>query len=683
MIDKLKHYSLNAPSSVYDEEALTALELAGRTAAKVNEVVDFTNESIADIPNVVAKDVNDHIKKGTFDEQIDKHTEGLTRNLEKVGKEVDELDGRVSNLLGSVTEGSTTLDAEVIDLRRGADKQTYTSAGDATRKQFEKKVDKTEYYSMSLELGGLSIKTSGWDYSEPYYANCRVRTKEGMELALKAGDVIGMTSYEDARMYIGWRDSKGKYYYEEWMSEDFEVKHEGEYVVLLAHLAENEGSAVNDTVDTLGKLFFIKKLSGVASMAESANTNIANSINIDFGFRLGGMNTTQGVYNVLNRYVTPDIMNLDIDIVLKASDDHRVAVHAYTNANGDGVEDLGWVTDKGDYIVKAGTYFRLMVMAKDYETEAELAINPSEQYDHYLYKAIRIEPAIGGKINLMESVKTLMRLESVKRKNVQAKTPTTPIKLRSIQHRGANREAPENTISAFKVSKKNGYDFVECDVRWTSDGVPVLLHDDSVDRTSNGSGRICELTLAQAKTLDFSNGNTYFAGEKIPTFEEFIWLCRNLELHPYIEIEPDGDHRIITEEQARVLLDIVARHGMKSHVTWISFTLESLEQIVKADPSARVGYLLMATSTQCAKCVMDALTLKTGLNESFLNVDYNHPSLVDITSVCEGSNIPLEVWSVNDEEALLALPPYITGVTTDELQADEVIFNNIMKGMIE
>lgn len=103
-MDKIKHYSLTAPASIYDEEALTALELAGRTAAKVNEAVDAFNELEASVPVQIAEDVKKHIEAGDFDEQISEH--------------LGDLNGRVDNLLGSVPVGGTSMDAEIVDARR-------------------------------------------------------------------------------------------------------------------------------------------------------------------------------------------------------------------------------------------------------------------------------------------------------------------------------------------------------------------------------------------------------------------------------------------------------------------------------------------------------------------------------------------------------------------------------------
>lgn len=121
-INPLNHYSLeNRGPTVYDEEALTALQLSARTAGKMNEVVQAFNDLEKSVPGIVADDVQTHIDGGAFDKQIDK-------NMGNLGKKVD-------NLLGSVKEGSTTMDAEVIDARMDDNGKVHTNVGASIREQ--------------------------------------------------------------------------------------------------------------------------------------------------------------------------------------------------------------------------------------------------------------------------------------------------------------------------------------------------------------------------------------------------------------------------------------------------------------------------------------------------------------------------------------------------------------------
>ncbi len=86
-----------------------------------------------------------------------------------------------------------------------------------------------------------------------------------------------------------------------------------------------------------------------------------------------------------------------------------------------------------------------------------------------------------------------------------------------IAHRGVHTHEPENTLTSLRASIKAGVDFVECDLRTTKDGHIVILHDSTVDRTTDGKGKLAELTLAEVKALTIKNST-----ERIPTFEELL-----------------------------------------------------------------------------------------------------------------------------------------------------------------
>lgn len=134
-IKKINHYAITAAPSVYDEEAMSALELAARTAGKVNEVIDeveafeesttkTVDDGLATIPDEVEKEFKKQTADGTFEEVIDEH--------------IGRLQDRVTNLESSYVEGSTTADAELFDVRVGGDGQTHATAGDSVRAQYAK-----------------------------------------------------------------------------------------------------------------------------------------------------------------------------------------------------------------------------------------------------------------------------------------------------------------------------------------------------------------------------------------------------------------------------------------------------------------------------------------------------------------------------------------------------------------
>lgn len=253
------------------------------------------------------------------------------------------------------------------------------------------------------------------------------------------------------------------------------------------------------------------------------------------------------------------------------------------------------------------------------------------------------------------------------------------LNIKAINHRGYSAGAPENTLPAYVLSKKNGFTYVECDVAFTSDNVAVLLHDNTIDRTSNGSGNINSMTYAKASMYDygswFNEANpdvkADYSGVKIPTFTQFIILCKHLGLHPYIELKPSGNY---SQSQITQIVDEVKLCGMNGKVTYISFNNTFLQYVKAADPSARLGYL---ASTVNDTAITNCENLKTDTNEVFMDAKLASLTVNQIKK-CLNKNIPVEVWTVNTEVEIKNMHQYISGVTSDNLIAGEVLYNAAM-----
>ena len=108
-----------------------------------------------------------------------------------------------------------------------------------------------------------------------------------------------------------------------------------------------------------------------------------------------------------------------------------------------------------------------------------------------------------------------------------------------IGHRGAAAAAPENTLAGLRKAKKLGASWVEFDVKLTRDGVPILMHDRRLERTTNGRGPVALTTLAELEKLDAGGWfGPEFRGERVPTFEAALALCAELGLGINVEIKP-------------------------------------------------------------------------------------------------------------------------------------------------
>ena len=136
-------------------------------------------------------------------------------------------------------------------------------------------------------------------------------------------------------------------------------------------------------------------------------------------------------------------------------------------------------------------------------------------------------------------------------------------------HRGWCEKYPENTMLAFRKALEVGVDQIETDVRITADGELVCIHDDSVDRTTNGSGKVSGFTLAELRGLDAGiRKGEEFAGERIPTFIEFMELVKD---HPKITLDIELKERpgSTSDEVAFSVCDKIGRASCRERVLFL------------------------------------------------------------------------------------------------------------------
>ncbi|MFZ1754804.1 MAG: glycerophosphodiester phosphodiesterase family protein [Caldilineaceae bacterium] len=152
-----------------------------------------------------------------------------------------------------------------------------------------------------------------------------------------------------------------------------------------------------------------------------------------------------------------------------------------------------------------------------------------------------------------------------------------PIPARSlaIAHRGDSAHAPENTLAAFRSAIEAGADMLEMDVQRSADGHLVVIHDTTVDRTTNGSGRVADLTLAQLQALDAGNG------EQIPSFAQVLELAGETSIALMPEAKSPARYPGIEQEIAQAL--DAAGYGERAVVQ--SFDAASLARLHEAAPA--------------------------------------------------------------------------------------------------
>ena len=271
--------------------------------------------------------------------------------------------------------------------------------------------------------------------------------------------------------------------------------------------------------------------------------------------------------------------------------------------------------------------------------------------------------------------------------------------MRGIAHQGFHKLERANSLAAFRAAAKEGWRYVETDTYMTSDGKFIVSHDpylptgwtNGTVTTTQGSYKYEEHTLAEI--LAFHGPNN----EKTDTLEEFCKTCKECGLHPYIEIKQGkmADPNTLDTTNPRYsgkgycikILDIVNRCGLRGNATFIASVPYTLLLMARVDQSYRYGivyfYQLKKTDSQWTTVLSkideynnDAVASKAYL---FLDANINNLKVADSDAVdtLVLKNCALEVWTATTKDDLDNLDPYVTGVTSDNIHAGEILAKKI------
>ncbi|WGV98413.1 glycerophosphodiester phosphodiesterase family protein [Vibrio sp. YMD68] len=231
-----------------------------------------------------------------------------------------------------------------------------------------------------------------------------------------------------------------------------------------------------------------------------------------------------------------------------------------------------------------------------------------------------------------------------------------------VGHRGAAALAPENTLSGINVAADVGIQWVELDTQLTADGVPVIFHDEGLDRCTNGVGNVEEHTLEQLKKLDAGSWfSSSFVNERIPTLEEALKTCieRNVSMNLEIKIH----HERQVEPLVKRVVDVIHSVNFPFHNLLISsFSKSALKECQRRIPDVRRGYITEETST-------DYLQEIQALDLYSVHVDQNVLTQAMAQSILT-LNYELNIWTLNDPtKAQTFTNMGVTNIITDHPDA--------------
>jgi glycerophosphoryl diester phosphodiesterase len=205
-------------------------------------------------------------------------------------------------------------------------------------------------------------------------------------------------------------------------------------------------------------------------------------------------------------------------------------------------------------------------------------------------------------------------------------------------HRGASAYAPMNTLEAFQLAVELGADGVELDVHRSADGRLVIVHDFTVDGSTNGTGKVAEMTLAQLKELDAGSWkDAKFTGAKVPTLDE-VFEAVGQELFINVEIksmtvETDGVEKLVAE--------LIEQYNMADRVVVSSFNPLAIQRFKAYAPHVAIGYL-----------TADDVPAEITAYAEGMTYEAYHPYEKSITpelvQEMDAKGVIVNTWTVND-----------------------------------
>ena len=472
---------------------------------------------------------------------------------QQLAQDIADTTATLSAQLALAISGAT-VDSEVIDIRAAADGNVYTTAGNAVRAQ----VGDLEN-SVGFMRGPWVRKTI---MSNGQQDNSTTRLSMDSRFLVPYDGIIIMRPYSQKYWWYLYNDPLAD-----------ATKNDGAWSTTTKILKVKAGEYFNIVVakTTDGTIWPAEK---AAMFNYYPSELVDTSLNFTCwkSFMRRRANISVGYkprfYNDTYRLSTPYMQHADSTTTLSFPNTYRVNVIT-VDSSDIVLSETGWQSTT--QTIASGTYYHLSFRRADdgvieYSeiTNLYMSDSSSTELDYQLAKTIS---EISAELYAdTEFINTLLTDVS----SLKMRVNTNNSNIKGIAHRGLSLYYPENTIIAFQKAREAGFRYVEFDVQTTSDGVFVILHDDTINRTArNMDGTaigspisINSITYAQALTYDFGiYKGAAFAGTQIPTLQQALEVCRNIGITPIIELKYES---IYSQSLVDQVIDIVREYNLQN-----------------------------------------------------------------------------------------------------------------------
>jgi glycerophosphoryl diester phosphodiesterase len=206
--------------------------------------------------------------------------------------------------------------------------------------------------------------------------------------------------------------------------------------------------------------------------------------------------------------------------------------------------------------------------------------------------------------------------------------------IQGLAHRGDPRKFPENTLASFRAALDLSYGYLELDINMTKDGIPVVIHDTTINRTTNGSGLVKDYTWEDLQQFDAGKG------ERIPHLRDVLQLAKDRAIVD-IELKQSGD---MYPGMERAVWEAIQQSGMEDQVFVSSFDHYAIMRMRELAPAIELG-LVIYGATPSVFPLMEQLKAKyVAVKYIYLTEDY--------VRLCESKGLQVIAWTIDDETTM-------------------------------